>query len=173
MNWLFNQQAILAQSADALKSDVSSLPEKIIQLQDKVKKTEKELEQLKAKAAQAAGSNLAQSAVKIGDVSVIVHQLDGVDAKGLRVMVDDLKNQLGSAVIAFASVVEDKVNLIVGVTSDLTLKVKAGELVNVMAQQVGGKGGGRPDMAMAGGAQPENVSVALNSAREWLKTNLQ
>ena len=173
MDWLFSQQAILAQSADALKSDVPSIPEKIVQLQDKVKKTEKELEQLKAKAAQAAGSNLAQSAVKIGDVSVIVHQLDGVDAKGLRVMVDDLKNQLGSAVVAFASVVEDKVNLIVGVTSDLTSKVKAGELVNVMAQQVGGKGGGRPDMAMAGGSQPENVSVALNTATEWLKTNLQ
>ena len=172
MNWLFNQQAILAQSAELLKSDVLSLPEKILQLQDKAKKTEKELEQLKAKAAQAAGSNLAQSAVKMGDVSVLVHQLDSVDAKALRVMVDDLKNQLGSAIIAFASVMEDKVNLIVGVTSDLTSKVKAGELVNVMAQQVGGKGGGRPDMAMAGGSQPENVSAALNAASDWLKANL-
>ena len=172
MNWLFNQQTILAQSAELLKSDVPSIPEKIVQLQDKAKKTEKELEQLKAKTAQAAGSSLVQSAVKMGDVSVIVHQLDGVDAKGLRVMVDDLKNQLGSAVIAFASVVEGKVNLIVGVTPNLTGKIKAGELVNIMAQQVGGKGGGRPDMAMAGGAQPENVSSALHAVTDWLKANL-
>ncbi|MCK3658253.1 alanine--tRNA ligase [Pasteurellaceae bacterium Pebbles2] len=170
--WLHQQQNILAQAADLLKSDVVSLPEKIAQLQDKAKKTEKELQQLKEKAAMQAGSNLAQSAVKINDVSVIVQQLDGVDAKALRLMVDDLKNQLGSAVVAFASVVDDKVNLIVGVTADVTSKVKAGELVNLMAQQVGGKGGGRPDMAMAGGSQPENVTGALTSALDWLKANL-
>ncbi|WP_439234853.1 alanine--tRNA ligase [Lonepinella koalarum] len=172
MAWLHNQQAILAQVADALKSDVTSLPEKIDQLQEKAKKTEKELQQLKQKAAVQAGANLVQSAVKINGISVIVQQLDGVDTKVLRVMVDDLKNQLGSAVIAFASVVDEKVNLIVGITADITSKVKAGELVNLMAQQVGGKGGGRPDMAMAGGSQPENVVEALHVASDWLKVNL-
>ncbi|WP_439257051.1 alanine--tRNA ligase [Lonepinella sp. BR2271] len=170
--WLHQQQAILDRVTEALKSDVASLPEKINLLQEKAKKTEKELQQLKEKAAMQAGSNLAQSAVKINGISVIVQQLDGVDSKALRVMVDDLKNQLGSAVVAFASAVEGKVNLIVGVTADLTSKVKAGELVNLMAQQVGGKGGGRPDMAMAGGSQPENVANALDVASDWLKGNL-
>lgn len=170
--WLHQQQNILAESADLLKSDVASLAEKIQQLQDKAKKAEKELQQLKEKAAMQAGANLAQSAVKINGVSVVVQQLEGVDAKALRVMVDDLKNQLGSAVVAFASSVEDKVNLIVGVTADVTVKVKAGELVNLMAQQVGGKGGGRPDMAMAGGSQPENIPSALAAASDWLNANL-
>ncbi|EGP04297.1 alanyl-tRNA synthetase [Pasteurella multocida subsp. multocida str. Anand1_goat] len=172
MSWLHQQQALLAQSADLLKSDVNSIVEKIQQLQDKAKKAEKELQVLKEKSAMQAGSDLARSAVKINDVSVIVQKLDGVDTKSLRVVVDDLKNQLSSAVIVFASVVEEKVNLIVGVTSDLTSKVKAGELVNLLAQQVGGKGGGRPDMAMAGGTQIENVDHALSFATTWLKENL-
>ena len=119
-----------------------------------------------------AGNDLAQSAVKIHGVSVIMQQLDGIEAKSLRSMVDSLKNQLGSAVVVFASVLDEKVNLIVGVTDDLTAKVKAGELVNLMAQQVGGKGGGRPDMAMAGGTQPENIGKALSVCSDWLKANL-
>jgi len=172
ITWLHNQQRILTQSADLFKSDVNTLVEKIQQLQDKAKKAEKELQGLKEKAAMQAGSDLVKSAVKINDVSVIVHQLDGIETKSLRVMVDDLKNQLGSGVIVFASILDDKVNLVVGVTSDLTTKVKAGELVNLMAQQVGGKGGGRPDMAMAGGSQPENVNLALTVAQNWLSNNL-
>ncbi len=120
-----------------------------------------------------AGSDLIKSAVKIHGVSVLIQQLDGVETKSLRVMVDDLKNQLGSGVIVFASSFEGKVNLVVGVTSDLTAKVKAGELVKLMAQQVGGKGGGRPDMAMAGGSQPENIEKALAVCAEWLQSNLQ
>lgn len=172
LDWLYNQQHILQQSADLLKSDLVSLPEKIQQLQDKAKKTEKELQQLKEKAAMQAGSDLAKSAVEISSVLTIVKRLDGVETKSLRVMVDDLKNQLGSAVIAFASEADGKVNLIVGVTQDLTSRVKAGELVNLMAQQVGGKGGGRPDMAMAGGSQPEHIANALAACSDWLKTNL-
>ena len=172
LDWLYNQQHILQQSADLLKSDLVSLPEKIQQLQDKAKKTEKELQQLKEKAAMQAGSDLAKSAVEINGVLTIVKRLDGVETKSLRVMVDDLKNQLGSAVIAFASEADSKVNLIVGVTQDLTSRVKAGELVNLMAQQVGGKGGGRPDMAMAGGSQPEYIANALTACSDWLKTNL-
>ncbi|WP_424411562.1 alanine--tRNA ligase [Pasteurella sp. PK-2025] len=170
--WLHQQQALLTQTAELLKSDVNSVVDKIQQLQEKSKKTEKELLSLKEKAAMQAGSDLAKSAIKINDVSVIIQQLDGVDSKSLRVMVDDLKNQLGSAIIAFASVVDGKVSLIVGVTNDLTAKVKAGELVNVLAQEVGGKGGGRPDLAMAGGTQVENVSQALLVGSEWLKANL-
>ncbi|MFZ7266974.1 alanine--tRNA ligase [Avibacterium avium] len=172
INWLHQQLEVLNQSADLLKSDVSSLTDKIQQLQDKAKKAEKELQQLKEKAAMQAGSDIAKSAVKINGVSVVLQQLDGMDTKSLRVMVDDLKNQLGSAVIAFVSVLEGKVSLVVGVTADLTAKVKAGELVNIMAQQVGGKGGGRPDMAMAGGSQPENVKEALSACSDWLNAHL-
>ena len=172
IEWLQNQQSLLNQSAELLKSDVNSITDKISLLQDKFKKVEKELQTLKEKAALQAGNDLAQSAVKINGVSVIAQQLDGIEAKSLRSMVDSLKNQLGSAVIVFASVVDEKVNLIVGVTQDLTGKVKAGELVNLMAQQVGGKGGGRPDMAMAGGTQPENVNKALSVCSDWLKANL-
>ncbi|MDU8923542.1 alanine--tRNA ligase [Pasteurellaceae bacterium LIM206] len=172
IDWLHNQQNILNRSAELLKSDTHSLVEKIQQLHEKARKAEKELAQLKEKAAMQAGSDLVQSAVSINGVSVIVKQLDGVETKSLRVIVDDLKNQLGNGVIAFASVIEGKVNLVVGVTKDLTGKVKAGELVNLMAQQVGGKGGGRPDMAMAGGSQPENVAAALTACSNWLKNNL-
>ncbi|MFU2080867.1 alanine--tRNA ligase [Avibacterium avium] len=172
IDWLHQQLGVLNQSADLLKSDVSSLTDKIQQLQDKAKKAEKELQQFKEKAAMQAGSDIAKSAVKINGVSVVLQQLDGMDTKSLRVMVDDLKNQLGSAVIAFVSVLEGKVSLVVGVTADLTAKVKAGELVNIMAQQVGGKGGGRPDMAMAGGSQPENVKEALSACSDWLNAHL-
>ena len=166
IEWLHNQQRILTQSADLLKSDVNTLAEKIQQLQEKAKKVEKELQGLKEKAAMQAGSDFVKSAVKINGVSVITQQLDGIETKSLRVMVDDLKNQLGSGVIAFASILDEKVNLVVGVTNDLTAKIKAGELVNLMAQQVGGKGGGRPDMAMAGGSQPENVTQAIKVAQD-------
>ena len=172
IEWLQHQQTLLNQSADLLKSDVNSITDKISLLQDKFKKVEKELQTLKEKAALQAGNDLAQSAVEIHGVSVIIQQLDGIEAKSLRSMVDSLKNQLGSAVVVFASVLDEKVNLIVGVTDDLTAKVKAGELVNLMAQQVGGKGGGRPDMAMAGGTQPENIGKALSVCSDWLKANL-
>ncbi|WP_314186376.1 alanine--tRNA ligase [Aggregatibacter kilianii] len=172
IEWLQHQQTLLNQSADLLKSDVNSITDKISLLQDKFKKVEKELQTLKEKAALQAGNDLAQSAVEIHGVSVIMQQLDGIEAKSLRSMVDSLKNQLGSAVVVFASVLDEKVNLIVGVTDDLTAKVKAGELVNLMAQQVGGKGGGRPDMAMAGGTQPENIGKALSVCSDWLKANL-
>ncbi|OOF59955.1 alanine--tRNA ligase [Rodentibacter myodis] len=172
MNWIINQQRILNQSAELLKSDANTVADKIQQLQEKAKKAEKELQGLKEKAAMQAGSDLVKSAVKIKGISVIAHQLDGIEIKSLRVMVDDLKNQLGSGVIVFASVLGEKVNLVVGVTNDLTTKIKAGELVNLMAQQVGGKGGGRPDMAMAGGSQPENVAQAVSAAQNWLNDHL-
>lgn len=172
LNWLQQQQNIIQQSADLLKADSNSLVEKIHQLQDRNKRTEKELQSLKEKAAQQAGSDLAKQTQLINGTNVILQALDGVEAKSLRTMVDNLKNQLGSAVIGFVSVTGDKVSLVAGVTADLTAKVKAGELVNLMAQQVGGKGGGRPDFAMAGGTQIENVAVALSSAKIWLENQL-
>ncbi|KGQ70372.1 alanyl-tRNA synthetase [Chelonobacter oris] len=172
INWLHQQQAIIQQSADLLKADSAGLVEKIQQLQERNKRAEKELQLLKEKAAQQAGSDLAKQTQNINGVQVVLQKLDGVEAKSLRIMVDDLKNQLGSAVIAFASLTDGKVNLIVGVTEDLTAKVKAGELVNLMAQQVGGKGGGRADLAMAGGSETENIAIALASAKTWLENKL-
>ncbi|MFK5208306.1 alanine--tRNA ligase [Glaesserella parasuis] len=169
---LHQQQQILNQSAELLKADTASLVEKIQQLQEKSKKVEKELQQLKDKLAAQAGGELAKQAQQINGVNVVVQRLENVDAKALRTMVDDLKNQLGSAVIAFATQTDEKVNLIVGVTKDLTDKVNAGELVGLMAQEVGGKGGGRADMAMAGGSQPENITQALNVATNWIQAKL-
>ena len=172
IDWMLNQQHVLEQCAELLKSDVNVLTDKIQQLQDKAKKAEKELQGLKEKAAMQAGSDLVKSAIKINGVSIIAHQFNGIETKSLRVMVDDLKNQLGSGIIVFTSILDEKINLVVGVTSDLTAKVKAGELVNLMAQQVGGKGGGRPDMAMAGGSRPENAAQAIKAAQDWLNENL-
>ncbi|MWP97660.1 alanine--tRNA ligase [Glaesserella parasuis] len=169
---LHQQQQILNQSAELLKADTASLVEKIQQLQEKSKKVEKELQQLKDKLAAQAGGELAKQAKQINGVNVVVQRLENVDAKALRTMVDDLKNQLGSAVIVFATQTDEKVNLIVGVTKDLTDKVNAGELVGLMAQEVGGKGGGRADMAMAGGSQPENITQALNVATNWIQAKL-
>ncbi|MDP8034389.1 alanine--tRNA ligase [Pasteurella atlantica] len=172
IEWLQRQQKVIQQSAELLKADSNSLIEKIQQLQDKAKRTEKELQQIKDKMAAQTGANLAKQAEIINGVNVIIRQLDGVETKALRTMVDDLKNQLGSAVIVFVSAAEEKVNLVVGVSKDTTAKINAGQLVNEMAQQVGGKGGGRPDMAMAGGSQPENINLALATAREWIQTRL-
>lgn len=172
IQWLHGQQQVLQQSAELLKTDATSLVDKLQQLQDRAKRLEKELAQLKEKAAQQAGSDLAKQHQLINNTAVIIQQLNGVEAKSLRVIVDDLKNQLGSGIIVFATENEGKVNLIVGVTDDLTSKVKAGELVNVMAQTVGGKGGGRPDLAMAGGTQVENITTALATAKTWLESKL-
>ncbi|WGE36650.1 alanine--tRNA ligase [Actinobacillus genomosp. 1] len=172
IEWLHNQQKVLQQSAELLKADGNSLVEKIQQLQDKAKRTEKELQQLKDKLAAQAGSELVKQARNINGVNVVVQKLENVEAKSLRTMVDDLKNQLGSAIVAFGTVTDDKVNLIVGVTKDLSSKVNAGELVGAMAQQVGGKGGGRADMAMAGGSEPQNLDAALTFAQEWIQAKL-
>jgi alanyl-tRNA synthetase len=170
--WIHQLQQVLQHSAELLKADNASLVEKIQQLQDKSKRTEKELQQLKDKQAALAGSELVKQAQQINGVNVVVTQLDNAEAKTLRTMVDDLKNQLGSAIVVIGSVADEKVNLIVGVTTDLTSKVKAGELVGEMAKQVGGKGGGRPDMAMAGGSEPQNLLQALNFAQEWIQAKL-
>lgn len=169
---LHQQQQILNQSTELLKADSVNLVDKIQQLQNKNKIVEKELQQLKEKLATQAGGELAKKAQQINGVNVVIQRLENVDSKVLRSMVDDLKNQLGSAVIVFAVENDGKVNLIVGVTNDLTKILNAGELVGLMAQEVGGKGGGRADMAMAGGTQAENIPTALNLAMNWIQAKL-
>ena len=138
----------------------------------KAKSLEKEIQQLKDKLASQAGSSLVSQVKEISGVKVLVAQLDGADNKALRGMVDELKNQLGSGIIMLGNVADDKVGLIAGVTKDLTSKVKAGDLVNMVAQQVGGKGGGRPDMAQAGGSDAQALPAALESVDAWIAERL-
>lgn len=167
-----HQQQQLQQLADLTRTDQSALVPRIQQLTDKQKQQEKLIAELQQQLSQQAGASLIDQVEKIAGHKVIVAELKGTEAKALRGMVDDLKNQLGDGIVVLATTHEGKVSLIVGVTKDLTQKVKAGELVNYLAAQVGGKGGGRPDMAQAGGSQPENVSTALASVENWLTEKL-
>lgn len=170
----YTQSAIEAVStiADKLKTDPNKVTDRIDAITQQQKSLEKEVAQLKQKLASQAGNDLISKIVEIKSTKVLVSELEGVEPKALRGMVDDLKNQIGSGIIFLAVKSDDKVNLIAGVTKDLTNQVKAGELVNFVAQQVGGKGGGRPDMAQAGGTQPENLSVGLKSISTWLEDKL-
>ena len=162
----------IEEAAALVKGDQFSIADKVRQMMDKAKLMERELEQLKAKLAAQAGSNLLGQVIEINGQKVLIAALEGADPKSLRGMLDELKNQMKSGVVLLATSSEDKVNLIAGVTNDLTAKVKAGELVNLVAQQVGGKGGGRPDMAQAGGTQPDAVPAALQSVHSWLEERL-
>lgn len=160
------------EAAAALKAQPSELAQRIAQVQDQVKSLEKELGALKSKLASSQGDELAQQAVEVGGVYVLAATLDGADAKTLRETVDKLKDKLKSAAIVLAAVESGKVSLIAGVTPDASKKVKAGELVNFVAQQVGGKGGGRPDMAQAGGTEPANLPGALAGVKGWVEARL-
>ncbi|MCU9957821.1 alanine--tRNA ligase [Burkholderia sp. BKH01] len=160
------------EAAAALKAQPSELTQRIAQVQDQVKSLEKELGALKSKLASSQGDELAQQAIEIGGVYVLAATLDGADAKTLRETVDKLKDKLKSAAIVLAAVEGGKVSLIAGVTPDASKKVKAGELVNFVAQQVGGKGGGRPDMAQAGGTEPANLAGALAGVKGWVEERL-
>ncbi len=162
----------IEEAAALVKGDQFSIADKVRQVLDKAKMMERELEQLKAKLAAQAGNDLLSQVIDINGQKVLVAALEGVDPKSLRGMLDELKNQMKSGVVLLATSSDGKVNLIAGVTNDLTGKVKAGELVNLVAQQVGGKGGGRPDMAQAGGTQPEAVPAALQSVHFWLEERL-
>jgi alanyl-tRNA synthetase len=166
------QEAQLARAAQLLKAPVAELETRIAQLQESAKAAEKALAQLKAKSAASMGQDLAQDAIDVKGAKVLAAALDGLDAKALRETMDKLKDKLGSAAIVLGSVADGKVTLIAGVTQDLTMKVKAGELVNHVAQQVGGKGGGRADMAQAGGTNPAALPAALNSVRDWIAERL-
>jgi alanyl-tRNA synthetase len=166
------QQDQLQQVADAVKAQPQEAVARIAQIMDNVKATEKELAALKSKLASAQGDELVDQAQDINGVKVLAAKLEGADAAALRETMDKLKDKLKTAAIVLASVADGKVSLIAGVTTDTTAKVKAGELVNFVAQQVGGKGGGRPDMAQAGGTQPENLAKALAGVNDWVKAKL-
>ncbi|OUS69540.1 alanine--tRNA ligase [Pseudoalteromonas sp. A601] len=166
--YVSEQEQYLNDVAALVKGDSASVLEKVTALLEKSKGLEKQIAQLNDKLASAAGASLLDSIVEINSVKLLVANVEGTESKALRGMVDDLKNKIGSGVIALGVADGAKVSLIAGVTKDLTGKVKAGELVNHMASQVGGKGGGRPDMAQAGGSQPENLSTALDSVTPWL-----
>jgi alanyl-tRNA synthetase len=139
---------------------------------DQVRKLERELAALKGKLASAQGDDMVGRAVAVKGAKVLAATLEGADIVGLRETMDKLKDKLKSAAVVLASVADGKVTLIAGVTADLTGKVKAGDLVNMVAQQVGGKGGGRADMAQAGGTQPENLAAALASVPAWVEARL-
>jgi alanyl-tRNA synthetase len=158
--------------ASMLKGDVMSIAERVTQALDKSKSLEKELEQLKAKLASAAGASLLDQVVQINGVKVLIANLPGADAKGFRTMVDELKVKLGSGVILLATAADDKVSLIAGVTKDLTDKVQAGALIGWAAEQVGGKGGGKPDLAQAGGTDVAALAGVLAAATDYLSTKL-
>ena len=159
-------------AAAALKAQPSELTQRIAQVQDQVKSLEKELGALKSKLASSQGDELVGQAIEVNGVHVLAATLDGADSKTLRETVDKLKDKLKSAAIVLAAVEGGKVSLIAGVTAEASKKVKAGELVNFVAQQVGGKGGGRPDMAQAGGTEPANLPAALAGVKGWVEAKL-
>jgi alanyl-tRNA synthetase len=166
------QQALLAQAASEFKAPVLELPTKIAQVMDNVKALEKELARLKSKLASSQGDELVNQAVDIAGIKVLSATLEGADANALRETMDKLKDKLKSAAIVLASVNDGKVSLAAGVTADQIAKLKAGELVNFVAQQVGGKGGGKPDMAMAGGTDAAKLPQALSSVAAWVGDKL-
>jgi alanyl-tRNA synthetase len=166
------QQDLLVQAAGELKAPAHEVPAKIAQVLDNVKALEKELARLKSKLASSQGDDLAAQAADINGIKVLAAMLEGADANALRETMDKLKDKLKSAAIVLASVADGKVSLAAGVTADLTGKLKAGELVNHVAAQIGGKGGGKPDMAMAGGNDPVKLPQALASVAGWVKEKL-
>lgn len=163
----------LSEVAHLLKGDSNNLADKVRSVLERTRQLEKELQQLKEQAAAQESANLSSKAIDVNGVKLLVSKLSGVEPKMLRTMVDDLKNQLGSTIIVLATVVEGKVSLIAGVSKDVTDRVKAGELIGMVAQQVGGKGGGRPDMAQAGGTDAAALPAALASVKGWVSAKLQ
>jgi len=172
VRWVGDNQQRLQRIAELLKSGRDDADEKVSQLLEKTRRLEKELQQLKGKLASSQGSDLAAQAVEIDGIKVLAARLDGADVQTLRDTLDQLKNKLGSAAVVLGTVSGDKVSIVAGVTRDQTGRIKAGDLVNAVASQVGGKGGGRPDMAQAGGNQPENLDVALKSVAQWVSDRL-
>ncbi|MEQ5119553.1 alanine--tRNA ligase [Morganella morganii] len=168
-----NQQSdALSSVAQLVKSDEAGVSEKVKAALDKIRILEKELQQLKEQQAAQESSSMTKDAVSVNGVKLLVKQLTNAEPKMLRTMVDDLKNQLSSGIIVLSTISDDKVSLIAGVTKDLTGKVKAGELVAFIAEQIGGKGGGRPDMAQAGGTDTAALPAAMASVESWVASHL-
>jgi alanyl-tRNA synthetase len=170
---LHAESDLLSEVAQLLKGDSHNLTDKVRTVMERTRQLEKELQQMKDQAAAQESANLSSKAIDINGVKLLVSELSDVEPKMLRTMVDDLKNQLGSTIIVLATVAEGKVSLIAGVSKDVTDRVKAGELIGMVAQQVGGKGGGRPDMAQAGGTDAAALPAALSSVKDWVSTKLQ
>ena len=173
LHWAQSLNATAAQIASMVKSTVSDAAARVAQLQEQLKSTERELAQAKAKMSAGTGAALADQAQLVAGIKVLAHDVVGADPKGLRAMVDQLKDKLQSGVVVLATVTDDKVSLVAGVTKDLMDRVKAGELLAHVASQVGGKGGGRPDMAMGGGTEPANLARALQSVPAWIEAKVQ
>lgn len=173
LNYIEDSENRLRKISDLVKAKAENVEDKTAQLVQRTRQLEKELETLKAKLASSAGQDLAAEAKDIQGVKVLAAKLDGVDAKALRDAVDQLKNKLGSTAIVLATVEDSKITLIAGVSKDQTAKIRAGDLVAHVATQVGGKGGGRPDMAQGGGSEPENLSKALDSVTDWVASKLE
>jgi alanyl-tRNA synthetase len=173
LDYIDANQSSLKAIATAIKAKPDNVEEKTEQLVQRNRQLEKDLDALKGKLASSVGSDLAGSAQNIAGINVLASQLEGADTKSLRDTVDQLKNKLAPAAIVLAAVDGDKITLIAGVTKDTTDKLKAGDLVAHVANQVGGKGGGRPDMAQGGGNQPQNLDNALNSVTDWISAQLE
>lgn len=172
--FLNETEARLRAVADVVRASPAEAPRKVEQLQARTKQLEKEIEQLRGKLARGESVDLEGQAKAVRDIKVVAARLDGADAKGLREAVDRLKDKLAPAAIVLgAAAGDDKVTLIAGVTKDLAERLHAGQLVNHVATQVGGKGGGRPDMAQAGGTNPAGLDAALASAVAWVEQNLK
>jgi len=172
LNYVQTREQEIRRAAAALKAQPAELGAKLTQMLDTVRTLEKELDRLKSKLAANAGDELVQQAVDLGGVKVLAAQLDGVDAKSLRETADKLRDKLKSCALVLGTVADGKVSLIAAVTPDVTAKIKAGELVNFVATQVGGKGGGKPDMAMAGGSEPAQLPAALAAVQAWAQARL-
>ncbi len=169
LSWVEEEEERLSRIAALVKGSATEADDKVASLIERSRRLEKELEQLKAKLATAAGSELTDAVIEIDGVKVLAARLDGVDAKSLRDTLDQLKNKLGSGVVLLATESDGKVNLIAGVTKDLVGRFKAGDLVKAAAEKVGGRGGGRPDMAQAGGTDPAGIPAALDLVGGWVK----
>ena len=172
VTWAEQRESQIDDIADTLKSSRDEVEGKVRQLVERLREQEKTLLQLKSKMASQAGTDLSAQAEEVNGVNVLAAKLDGADSKALRDTMDQLKNKLGSAAIVLISEDNGKVRVVAGVTKDKTSVIKAGDLVNIAAAEVGGKGGGRPDMAQAGGSQPENIDKALDAAKTWLQQKL-
>ncbi|NVZ10947.1 alanine--tRNA ligase [Allochromatium humboldtianum] len=172
LEWVEADEERLLRLAGLLKGGREDVDERVTQLIDRARRLEKELEQLKAKAASSAGQDLAAQAVDIQGIKTLAARLDGADPKSLRVTLDQLKDKLGSAVVVLAAESDGKVSLVAGVTKDLTDRLKAGDLIREVAEKVGGKGGGRPDMAQAGGSDPAGLPAALELVPGWVAARL-
>jgi alanyl-tRNA synthetase len=167
-----SQEDTLLGMAERLKSPLADVPAKLAQIQDQVRSLEKELDRLKGRLASSQGDDLVNQATTINGIKVLAVQIEGADTKALRELADKLRDKLGACAFVLASVADAKVALVAAASNEVSARVKAGELVNFVAAQVGGKGGGKPDLAMAGGTQPENLAAALAGVKDWVAAKL-